>query len=225
MQAIDFLKWMLNAAEISACIIGFLYWNKIKGSHWKIFPFYLAFIVIAEFAGKYLHYSGHNDLKVSMYNYVVIPLEILFYTWLFYHEFKYASIRRLPIAAACIYTSCWLLETLVFTKKPFWWVYSFSYSVGIILMLVLILTFLYLLATGNEILFVKNNMMFWVCMGLFVFYFCTLPFFGMGNYLFTRYRNIYIGYAYAMYVFNFIMYSLFIISFVWGKPKYSYSSY
>jgi hypothetical protein len=223
MRTIDVLKILLNTAEILACITGFVYWRKLRSSYWKYFPLYLGIIVVCEMAGKYLNYTGHNSLKVGLYNFFVIPLEIFFFVSIFYKEFEKLSVRWLPIAAACIYFVCWLADMFIISKYPNWWFHSFSYTVGILLMLVLILTFLYILATGNDILFIKSNIMFWVCLGLFVFYFCSLPFFGVGNYLFAHYKNIYIGYAHATYILNFIMYSLFTIAFIWGKPKSSSS--
>ncbi len=225
MKIIDLLKLILNFVEITACVTGFLHWKKLRNSHWKFFPFYLGIIVLFELVGKYLYYAGFNSLKVALYNYFVIPLEILFFIWLFYKEFEKLNIRRLPIAAACIYGICWLADVFFISKKNLWWLNSFSYTTGILLILVLVLIFLYILATGSEILFVKFNIMFWVCLGLFVFYFCSLPFFGLGNYLFTHFKHIYFGYAYATYVLNIIMYSLFITAFIWGKPRYSYSSF
>jgi hypothetical protein len=224
METLALLKWMLNAVEAIACVIGFLYWVKIKDSHWRWFPFYLVAIVIAEILGSHFHQTAQHDIKLGMYNYVVIPLEILFFSWIFYKEFQTSRLRLIPLIAAALYAVCWLADMFLISRNPLWWVQSFSYTVGIILMLLLVLTYLYVLATGDGILFMKQNMMFWVCMGLFVFYFCSLPFFGVGNYLFSHYKNIYIGYAYAMYVLNIIMYSFFITAFIWGKPRYSYSS-
>lgn len=223
MNTFNLLKLILNCFEVTACITGFIYWKKIQGSHWKYFPFYLSVIVLAEIVSLMIDKTGAYDLKVGMYNYFVIPLEILFIVWLFYKEFEHSNMRRLPLAAAGIYFVCWLTDMFLVAKNTIWWVNSFSYTTGILLILILILSFLYVLATGDEILFIKNNMMFWVCLGLFVFYFCSLPFFGMGNYLFAHHKAIYIGYAYATYFLNFIMYTFFIISFIWGKPKLSYS--
>ena len=219
MNTIELFKLILNCFEATACLVGFLYWNKIKHSHWKYFPFYLLIIVLAEFIGKYLNHSGHNDLKVGLYNYFVIPLEILFFSWLFYMEFREKKYRRVSLLMGCIYVVTWLLEMFVISKGNNWWVQSFSYTVGIIVLIVQLLLFLFILATGDDILYIRSNMMFWVCLGLFIFYFCTLPFFGMGNYLFNHFKNIYFGYAYAIYILNYIMYSLFITAFIWGRPR------
>lgn len=219
MSIIELFKLILNLFEATACFAAFFYWNKVKKSHWKYFPFYLLLIFVAEIAGKYLNFAGHNILKVQLYNYFVIPLEILFFTWLFYKEFHQLRFRQLSLLMGFIYIVTWLTEMFIISKNNNWWVQSFSYTLGILVLIVQLLTYLYILATRDDILFIKTNMMFWVCLGLFVFYFCTLPFFGMGNYLFDHFRNIYLGYAYAIYILNYIMYTLFIIAFIWGKPR------
>jgi hypothetical protein len=223
LKAIDIQKLVLNALEITACVTGFLNWKKIRSSYWKFFPVYLAIIIIAEFIGKYLKYMGLARANLGLYNYFVIPLEMLFFTWLFHKAFTQTIFRRLPTAAACIYIACWLADTFVIPKGSYTWISSFSYTAGNVLLLVLILTALYKLAAGNDIIFIKTNMVFWVCMGLLVFYLFSLPFYGMGNYLYNRYRNIYTSYAHIIYILNYIMYILFTIAFIWGKPKSSFS--
>jgi hypothetical protein len=225
MPDIEVLKVVLNVMELAACVTGFLHWKKIRNSHWKYFPFYLAAIVLFEVTGKYLSLTGRGSLNGAMYNYLAIPLQILFFNWLFFREFAGTRIRRLPVLSAGIYLVCWLADSFVINKNPFDWLRSFSYTSGVILLVVLVLAFLYLLiTTGNDILFIKSNMLCWVCLGFFIFYFCSLPFFGMGNYLYIKHKNIYMNYAYAIYFLNWIMYSLFIIAFIWGKPKLSFLS-
>jgi hypothetical protein len=219
---LDLLKLVLNLFEITACAAGFYYWKKIRHTHWKYFPFYLAAIVLFELTGKYLTYIRQNHLKVNMYNYLVIPLQVFFFIWLFYRELAHTRFKKLPLAAAGIYGVCWVADVWVLKKKTLWWLSSFSYSLGVLLLLVMILAFLYLLANSSEVLFLKTNMMFWVCLGLVVFYFCTLPFFGIGNYLYYNHPKIYIGYARAVYFLNYGMYGIFTIAFIWGKPKLSF---
>lgn len=216
----DLLKKFLYAVEMAACITGFLHWNKLKQTHWKYFPIYLAAIVLFEKTGEYLIYLREDPLRVAMYNYVVIPMQILFFNWLFYKGLLHTRFEKLPAFSAAIYIICWLAEIFLLKYNALW-VRSFSYTSGIILLLVLVLLFLYLLATGKNVLFLKNNMLFWVCLGFFVFYFCSLPFFGMGNYLYSKHKSFYLLYAQAIYFMNYIMYLLFTIAFIWGKPKLS----
>gem|GEM_PF-202173 len=223
METIDLLKWTLNAFELAACIAGFLNWQKLKNTYWKYFPVYLGIIFLAEMTGKYLNVHEMFAWKVGLYNYFVIPLEILFFIWLFYKELSNTIYRWLPLVAAGIYVSCWAIDMFFISKQPLWWVQSFSYAVGIVCLLSLILSYLVHLTNSEDILLIRQKPMFWVCLGLFVFYFCTLPFYGMGNYLFHKHPSIYIGYAYATYFLNFIMYLFFILSTIWGIPKLSYS--
>jgi hypothetical protein len=178
---------------------------------------------VAEQVGSYLNSRQLLNSNFVLYNYIVIPMEILFFTWLFHKEFTSTSFRRLPVAAACIYIGCWLADMFVIPKGAYSWIGSFSYTAGILVLLVLILTWLYKFATSKEIIFIKSNMMFWVCMGIFVFYSFSLPFYGMGNYLYSHYQNLYLNYSKAIYFLNYIMYALFTIAFIWGKPKSSFS--
>jgi hypothetical protein len=219
LERIDILKRILYGTEVIACVSGFICWKKIKHTHWKYFPIYLALIVAIEIVGEFFSRQQLYSSNLALYNYFGIPLEILFFIWLFHKVFATTTLRKLTIAAACIYIGCWATEMFFIPKLPSFWIGSFSYTVGILLLLVLILTYLYQLVTSSEIIFIKSNMMFWVCMGLFVFYTFSLPFYGMGNYLYNHHSNIYFIYSQAIYVLNYIMYGLFIIAFIWGKPK------
>lgn len=219
MGTIDILKIGLNIAELTACITGFLYWKKIKTTHWSLFPVYLGIIVLGELAGKYFYYTSQSAARLGLYNFFLIPLQVLFFMWLFYREFGNKTVRRLAVLTAVVYILCWAADMFIIHHDPTWWIRSFSYTAGILLLLVLILVYVYKMATSNDILFIKTNMMFWVCIGLFVFYFCSLPFFGIGNYLFANHGRIYTVYAYGIYVLNMIMYSFFVIAFICGKPR------
>ncbi len=218
MQLIDVLKLCLNSFEMLACAAGFANWKKIKGTHYKCIPIYLAFIVAAEFTGKYFTLQEMNSSKIILYDYIVIPTEFLFFLWVFYKEF-YPD-KTLPLFSAGIYILCWLLDIFLIADKTFWFL-SFSYTVGNIVLVINVLHFFYKLVKSDQILFFKTNIMFWVCCGLLIFYLGTLPFFGLGNTLLKNYKSLYIDYAYTTYVFNCLMYLLFSIGLVWGKLRSS----
>jgi hypothetical protein len=219
LERIDILRLLVTGTEVTACLTGFANWKKLRHSYWKYFPVYLAMIVSVELAGQYLISRGLLVANFTLYNYFGIPLEILFFIWLLRMEFAQTSLRKLPLVAGGIYLACWVADMLITPKGPYIWIGSFSYTVGIVVLLVLIMASLYKFATSNEIVFIKTNMMFWVCMGLFVFYAFSLPFYGMGNYLYHHHKSVYRVYFYAIYYLNYIMYALFTIAFIWGKPK------
>jgi hypothetical protein len=62
-------------------------------------------------------------------------------------------------------------------------------------------------------------MMFWVCLGLMLFYIGTIPFFAFRKVLYVEHRDFFYVYWYIQFGLNYLMYLLFILSFVWGRPK------
>lgn len=218
MQTLDILKIMLNVCEAAACTAGFLHWNKIKHSHWKWFPVYLAIIVAAELTGKYFTYANMYYPKMIMYNYFVVPMEILFFHYMFYKEFSNTKAANLPLMGSAIYIVSVIIDSLFLTDKYHWFL-SYSYTLGIALLVIYILVFLFKLAGGKAVLKFKSNFVFWVCVGLLLFYLCSLPFISIFNTLFHKYTLTFMIFAYLSYVFNCLMYLSFVIAFKWGKLK------
>jgi hypothetical protein len=217
MNTIEVFKIILNACEAAACVTGFVNWNKIKNTYWKWLPFYLALIVAAEFMGKYFTYRHMDEPKEIMYNYIVIPMEILFFLYMFYNEFKHTRSAGLPVYCMVIYVLCFLADNFYLSNKYKWFL-SFSYTTGVILLVVNILIFLFRLVISSRILFFRTNFMFWICIGLLLFYLGGLPFYIIINTLY-EYNKPFMNFAYIMYVFDWLMYLSFIIAFIWGKMK------
>lgn len=221
MDMIALIKWGLNLFELLACITGFLYWNKIQRTYWKWFPVYLAIIVVTELAGKYLLYDlSRPDLNGNLYLYFGIPLQFLFFFWLFGQYYSRSGMKRLPLVGACCYVLCWILDIIYFNEtSTTWWFRSFSYTVGNVILLLLIIGFFSRIIRSDEILQIKSNLMFWVCVGLLTFYLGTLPFFGLYNTLNEKHPHIFDVYWYIQIGLDYLMYLFFMAGFIWGKPR------
>jgi hypothetical protein len=218
-QKIWFMFTILQAFEILACVTGFIYWQKIKNTHWKWFVFYLLFIVLAEVAGLFLSDPKLRGVNSNFYNLLVIPIEFLFFYWLFYKTFVSSRYVRLPFVGAGIYMVSWGLDIFQFSKF-----YSFSYTVGSLVLSILILCFFAQLMTRHTILKFSTNMMFWVCLGLLLFFLLCLPYYGLHNTLAYIYPELIKVYAYIVYSLDCFMYLMFTIAFIWGKPNSEISS-
>jgi len=212
------LLTILRFAEVLACVLGFVYWKKVKGSYWKAFPFYLLFIVFSEAFGHYT--KVHNEILLNKYYFLVleIPSEFLFFYYIFFKAFKTRSYRWLPVVCTCIYILSWFTDMFFLGSHVFWF-YSFSDTMGNLLLLVLILRYFLQLLSGDEILGFKNDMLFWVCIGLLLYHLGTFPLYGLKNVLYIRFKNIYNVYKYLENILDSLMYFLFAFSFIWGKPK------
>lgn len=217
------LLFILNIAELTACITGFVFLKKLKNSFLRYFPFYLAFIVLSEIIGWCLKLLDMKIMNKAFYNYLVIPAEFLFFFWIFSRSLNSKGRGGLPLACAAIYLLIWLTDILYFGNRQFWF-YSFSYTIGNLLMLVLIFRFFIQLVTGNQILHFKSNMMFWICSGLLLFYLGTFPYFGLLNTLAANYPELHNSYRSLVLALNILMYLMFTFSFIWGKPNTKYSS-
>ena len=166
MQTLDILKIMLNLCEAAACAAGFLYWNKIKDSHWKWFPVYLAIIVAGELTGKYFTYTNMDEPKRIMYDYIIVPMEILFFHYMFYREFSDTKAAYLPLVGSVIYTVSVVIDS-VFLADTYHWFLSFSCTLGVLLLVIYFLIYLFNLAGGKGVLNFISNFVFWVGFGLF----------------------------------------------------------
>ncbi len=208
---------LLRIFEAIACIVGFIYFNKLKPAYWRLFPFYLAFIVCAEFIGSYLESHDLNANKI-FFNYFEIPIEFLFFFWLFYKSFTNDKYNWLPMVCGGLYLVSWFVDNLIFSNQPKHFS-SISYTTGNLLLLVLILRFFFRLVTSDSILTFRQNRLFWVSLGLLIFYFGSFPYYGLSNTIGALNKDITIAYNHIVLLLNCLMYIMFTFSFILGKSN------
>lgn len=213
----DYFRYGMYTMELAAAVSGFLAWKKIKYGYWKWFPVYLAVIFLAELMGEYsAAVLQNNELHMAVYNYFSIPLQFLFFYWLFYRYFKGSDAAWAAVAGTVLYIILYFLDIFWLSEYTFTFK-SFSYMAGNIILLVLIILFFIRFTTSSEILHYRESRMFKVCIGLLLFYLGTLPFFGLWHNLWKYYPNFAYNYWYVQIVMGTLMYLCFAISFVWSK--------
>lgn len=221
------LKHGLIVTELAASVVGFLNWNKIRNSYWKWFPVYLAVVVLVEVNGTLLmallddpankKWEG-TRLNSAMFRYFGIPIQFLFFFWLFSRYFYKQKEYKWPLIGAAIYILSWIIEMLFFEKVHTWFM-SFSYTIGNIMFLVMIILFFVRFVNSEEILNYRSSMMFWVSLGLMSFYLLTFPFYALRNTLWYNYTGVFYIYQSVSLALDYLMYLFFIIAFIWGRPK------
>jgi hypothetical protein len=203
--------------ELLACIIGFIYWKKLKHSHFKFFPIYLLLIFIGEVVAYFLNKHGYLKEKTMLYDFMIIPLEFLFFHWLYYKTFDKTG-KRIVVACSVIYISTVCLEKL-FLKDLKTIFMSLSYSIGNITFLIIVLKYFISLVKSDKILNFKVDFLFWVSVAILVFYLGTFPYFGLRNVLIKDYNNIFYDYTWVMIFLNYTMYLLISTGFICYKEK------
>ncbi len=219
MDIYDKLRIAIYLSEIIATITGFLVWNKIKNSYWKWFPVFLLTISIIEIMTESMFRLSHNQVfNMNIHVYFGIPLQFIFYLLLFYKYFQGKKESRWALMGVLIYVLL-LIVDMVYVRQMNYWFLSFSYTSGNIILLVLIILFFIKLVSSDELMNFKSLMMFWVCVGLLIFYLGSFPLYGMYNTLANRYPRVFNNYWIISSVMDCIMYLFFTLAFIWGKPK------
>lgn len=210
-------KEALIGFELFAGMIGLVKMYNIIFSYWKYFSFYLILIAILEMIYYWLIYSlGYKTAGNILINFIIIPLEFLFFCWLFY---KNSQQKKLILIGSIIYILSFIAEILLAEQLKSYSFFSLSYSIGNIVLLVFILQYFYYLIFTERILFFYRERMFWVALGLLVFYLGTFPYFGLYNLLVTKHFKLLISYTWVEIFLDYTMYLLFAASFIWGREK------
>lgn len=207
------LAFALISIQCVAALVGIYYYFKLKESHWKWFCLYLIFIFIQEFFWRFEH-PFLPFSKITYYAFFGIPIQYLFFIWLY--ALKSLKKPNLTIIFCVIYLMALVVEALLKKISVF---YSISLNIGNILLLILVvLEFLKQIRNENILKFYENKM-FYVNLGVILFYVGTFPFFAFYYDLYKFHKEIWNVYYVYFLIANCLMYLLFIASFIWGKQK------
>jgi hypothetical protein len=208
----ELLKLLL-CLEFIAALVSLIYIPKCKRTYWIWFIFYLNFIFVFDYFSEQI--SNFLMIKKQFYfAYFIIPIQFLFFYWLY----AVKSLRKIKLF--WIFSLTYLLSfipiELYFSKLKV--VYSFNLVIGTILLMFLIFLEFLKQIKNDDILEFSKNKMFYINIGLVLFYVGTLPFFALYNLLINELQIWNAYYLYFM-ISNCVMYLLFSISFICGRTK------
>ena len=201
-----------------AAVTAFIYMKKWRLTYWKWFPFYLAFIVLADMTGTYIASQKLYILSFDFYMYLVIPIEFLFFFWIFYKSYKVPKNKLFPKVSVIIYLIGFLSDFFCFRHSHYFH-FSLSYTIGNILLLLLILKYFNELVNSDKVLRYQQDILFWVSVGLLTYYLGSSPFFGLRNILVYKYENLNRYYSYFVNILDSLMYLTFTLGVICGKPN------
>ncbi|ALR31627.1 MULTISPECIES: hypothetical protein [Chryseobacterium] len=212
----DFQKMVYESmyiAEGLAAVISLIFYKRIKDQSWKYFVFYLIFIFLCESIGKWAGYLIDYN-KQAFFNYFVIPVQFIFFYWLYAAK----SFRRpkLFIILSLVYLLSFIPSELLFSSDKV--MLSLNYTLGCLILMILVVMEYYKQINDSEILNFDKNRMFYINLGVTLFYIGTLPFWTFLE-LIRPYREIFNIYFAYFLISGILMYLLFSISFIWGKQS------
>jgi hypothetical protein len=204
---------LLWVEGLAAVISIFFYCKNAIRDFWKYFVLFLVSIFLCELFGKY----GENWItfsKAHFYNYFVIPLQFLFFYWLY--AVKSLKNKGLFVLFSFLYLISFIPSELYFKGSKI--IFSFNYTFGSFILMVLVMMEYYKQITSSDIINFNRNRMFYINLGVTLFYIGTLPFWTF-YYLLVKYRQIWDIYYDYFLISGIMMYVLFAISLIWGKQN------
>lgn len=208
-----FLNKLLLGAEFTTALISLYYLPKIKYTYWKWFTFYLCFVFIQEFLWKDTKFI-FNIKKQEYYAFLGIPFQYLFLYWLY--GLKSLKSKKIFFISSLIYLTTFIPFEIFDQKIRI--LYPVNLTIGSIILIVLVvLEFLKQIRNDNILKF-KENKMFYINLGVILFYVGTYPFSAFYHEL-LKHIDIWNAYYFYFVTSNIFMYLLFAASFIWGKHQ------
>jgi len=205
------LNSTLVVIQFIAALLGAVYLLKLKNSYWKWFSIYLIIIFIQECFWKF-NVSIERQYRVAYYVFFGVPLQYLFLYWLY----ALKSLKNKNLFFLSVIGYVLAIGVSLFLKNINE-VFSISISIGTIILIVLIILEFIKQTNTDNILKFKGNKMFYINIGLILFYVGSYPFHLLGPELHKNHLDIWNMYFTYFLIANCSMYLLFSASFIWGK--------
>jgi hypothetical protein len=213
-QRPPFLLDLLHICEFIAMFVGILKLESLKNSYWKWFVFYLIYIYVYENITAFFS-NEFVDTIEKVTSLIQIPLEYIFIYWLF--AYKSLKMKNIFWIFTTFYLFSLFLEYNLDNLERFSF-FSLSKVFGTLLILILVMIEFKKQIKSDTILNFKNDKMFYINIGVILFYIGTMPFWGLYHKI-MEFPEIWNGYYIYFMVSNCLMYLLFAASFIWGKVK------
>ncbi len=213
MEAYAIIVNLLLLAEFTAAVTGFIYWKKVKDTPWKYFPFYLALISVSEIVSRILILNKIYILQ-KYFIFFLIPLEFIFFYYMLGVHIQNKLWKKIITAGGVVFLIFVYAEAI--TGSTVFWIHPISYTFGNLLLIIFIFAYLIGYIKDTDVPNLKYNNMFWVCLGLLIFYIGSFPYYGLVQYLEATsvFRN---RYWFVQNILNCMMYVSFSLSFIFWK--------
>ncbi|MDT0608101.1 hypothetical protein [Croceitalea rosinachiae] len=190
----------------------------------KYFPIIIAYTLFNEILGGMIKYFDEFQVvfidKYSYYNVILFNLYslifFLFFYYVYWNSIQNISHKNIVKIGAVIFLSIYILS--LFFQNPMLMHLYYAYTIGAIVLILCVLFYFKKIFSEKEKPYKHHqNLLFWVSLGLLVFYVFdpALMIIGLKNdYIYIKY-NLHT----LLYILIVAMYTFFIIGFLLGKRR------
>ena len=226
--SMSMIKNSVRYFELLAAIFGTIYFYKYKNTHLRIFLYLLWLITFSEFLAYFISRPGHkieallyyNEENKNFYNFwiynILDSISFLVYYYIFHNALqtlKYRYFIKIFAISYCILSVInWLFVQDFYTEMQ-----SYLFIIGAIFLIISIIFYYIELMRSEKILKFHRGLLFWISIGLLIYYSGTIPFSVQYN-----------GYAIIpgihelfliIYILAITMYLIFTFGFIWSKKN------
>lgn len=175
----------------------------------RLFSLFLLTTLIIEFVANKMAERKQNNAFI--YNLFSV-LEFCFY-FFFFHSVLKGYLKKIKIPFIIIlYIVLALINIFLIQGKYI--IHTYTYILGSMICITLSITYFYFLFKYSRIQNLTKDPVFWISAALLLYYSCTLPVFGIINFLTNLAVPFYSELAFIIAFMNIVLYLLFTIGFL-----------
>lgn len=222
--SMSIIKNSVKYFELLAALFGTFYFYKYKTTHLRVFLYLLWLITITEFSAGFIYNQKiewllyYGEKTKSFYNWwmfnILDTVSFLVYYYIFYKTLQ--SIKfRLWVKIFAISYCVLSVFNWVFIQDFFTEMQSYLYVIGAIFLIISIIFYFIELLKSERILKFHRSLLFWISIGLLLYYSGTIPFAAQynGYALIPGIHKLFL----IIYILATAMYLLFTFGFIWSK--------
>jgi len=158
---------LFNCAEILALVVSIICIKWLLKTPYIYFVPYLLMTVCAEFLGRYFGLKHLYTLNANVYNTTTV-IEFLFFYWLFFTAVRKPVFKKVMLVLSGVYLLSAIIN-IAFVQGFDQWA-SYTMLIGTIIIILFVFLFFYDAFDNKEPINLIKEPMFWISMGIFLFY-------------------------------------------------------
>lgn len=194
-------------------LVSLYYLPFYKKTFLRFFPVFLFIVFMVEITGRFILYPNYSPQW--LYNFLNL-LNFLFFYGVFYHYVSKANYLKLILYSVGIFMVSVLVNSLY--KNFFKEAQLLSYIVGACLLIFCIILYYIEILNSPKILNVTRELLFWISVGLLLFYVGYIPIKVTRTFFISEY-NVYPTLQRVHFALVIIMNVCFIIGLKWTKKN------
>lgn len=215
MSYLAYLRTFGIIFQLVTVIVGSFYFYKYKKTYLKYFLIVLWYVAINDLLGFFLK-NNHYQVEILYNIYYLVVFNYLMF--LFRNYVSNLNHKRLILILIYIYTTSFIING--FFENYLSQFATIPYIVGASFVIASIIFYYIDVLNSEKVLYVNKNLLFWISMGVLIYYSGNIPFKIVRNYA-QELRDVSVEFL-ALFILSIVMYICFIIGFIWSDSKQQY---